>query len=142
MALRTGNLDCGRSSRTYPVGSSGASQAIVDTRVLGAGVRTQGVAIQALDSYEANNQPTVNVVTLANRARQGPNAIMQMAEDICDGDCPRLDQTLPYAKRKEHVKNFKTLAGLKSESSMPVTRYRFYVSQEVKKHVGPQKILS
>ena len=53
---------------TYPVGSSGASQAIVDTRVLGAAVRTQGVTIQALGSYEANVRPTVNAVTRANRA--------------------------------------------------------------------------
>ena len=53
----------------------------------------------------------VNAVIRANRARQGPDAIMQMAEDKCDGDFSRLDQTLPYVKRKEHAENFKKLAG-------------------------------
>ena len=85
---------------TYHLGSSGASQAIVDTLVLGAAARNQGVNIQALDSYETIIRPTVNAFTLANRARQGPDAIMEMAEDSCDEDFSRLDQTLPYAKRK------------------------------------------
>ena len=97
---------------TYPLGSSGASQAIVDTRVLGAAVRNQGVSIQALDSYEAVIRPTVNAVDRDSRLRQGPDAIMQMAEDNCDGDFSRLDQALPYVKRKEHAENFKKLAGL------------------------------
>ena len=108
MAQWTGNLDWGRSSRNLP----SATQAIVDTRVLGAAVRNQGVTVQALDSYETIIQPTVNAVTLANRARQGPDAIMEMAEDSCDADFSRLDQTPPYAKRKEHAENFKKLAGL------------------------------
>ena len=75
-------------------------------------MRKQGVTSHALDSYEAIIRPTVNAVTRANRARQGPDAIMQMAEDSCDGGLSRLDQTLPYEKRKEHAENFKKLAGL------------------------------
>ena len=80
-------------------------------------MRNQGVTIQALDSYEAIIRPTVNAVTRANRVRQGLDAIMQMAEDSCDGDFSRLDQTLPYAKRREHAENFKKLAGLDIRTS-------------------------
>ena len=96
---------------TYLVGSSGASQAIVDTLILGAAAWKQGITIQVLESNEAIIRPTVNAVTRANRAHQGPDAIVQMTEDCCDGDFSRMDQTLPYAKRKEHAENFKKLAG-------------------------------
>ena len=75
-------------------------------------MRKQGVTIQALDFYQAIILLIVNAVIRTNRSRQGPDAIMQMAEDNCDGDFSRLDQTLPYAKRKEHAENFKKLAGL------------------------------
>ena len=101
---------------TYPVGSSGASQAIVDTRVLGAALRNHGATIEALDAYEAIIRPIVNQVTRANRARKGPDAIMQMAEDSCAGDFSLLEKTLPYEKRAEHAENFKKLAGLDIET--------------------------
>ena len=71
---------------THPIGSSGESQAIVDTRILGAAVRNQGVTIQALDFCEAIIRPTVNAVTRAKRARQGRDAMLQIAEDSCDGN--------------------------------------------------------
>jgi 2-polyprenyl-6-methoxyphenol hydroxylase-like FAD-dependent oxidoreductase len=97
---------------TYPVGSSGASQAILDARILGAAILEYGIGEKAAQNYEAQVRPIANRVTMANRGNGGPDAIMQMAEDRCGGDFSRLDAVLPYAERAAHALAFKKLAGL------------------------------
>jgi len=88
------------------VGSSGASQAIVDTRVLGAALRKHGATIEALDAYEAIIRPIVNQVTRANRARKGPDAIMQMAEDSCAGNFSLLEKNASLRKARGTCREF------------------------------------
>lgn len=102
---------------TYPVGSSGASQAILDARILGAEIRARGTTQDALASYEQQVCPMANAVTLANRGRGGPDAIMQMAEDRCDGDFSLLDKVLPKRERADHAEDFKRLAGITVEET-------------------------
>jgi 2-polyprenyl-6-methoxyphenol hydroxylase-like FAD-dependent oxidoreductase len=97
---------------TYPVGSSGASQAIVDARLLGAAILAHGIGTEAAQAYEEQVRPMANRVTLANRGNGGPDAIMQMAEDRCGGDFTQLDAVLPYDERAAHALAFKKLAGL------------------------------
>lgn len=97
---------------TYPVGSSGASQAILDARILGAEIRKLGFVPDAARAYENKVRPMTNVVTLANRGNGGPDAIMQMAEDRCDGDFTKLDAVLPMAERAAHAEAFKRMAGI------------------------------
>ena len=105
---------------TYPVGSSGASQAILDARVLGAALRDHGVGAAAAQVYEEAIRPMANKVTLANRGKGGPDAIMQMAEDRCDGDFTRLETALPMEERAAHAATFKKLAGLSVEQTNAV----------------------
>ena len=100
---------------TYPVGSSGASQAILDARILGAAFLKHGVGEKAAQTYEDHVRPLANRVTLANRGNGGPDAIMQMAEDRCQGDFSSLDTVLPYDERAAHALAFKKLAGLSVE---------------------------
>ena len=100
---------------TYPVGSSGASQAILDARILGAAILKHGAGTQAAMIYEEQVRPMANRVTIANRGSGGPDAIMQMAEDRCDGDFSRLDTALSYSERGAHALAFKKLAGLSVE---------------------------
>lgn len=102
---------------TYPVGSSGASQAILDTRILASEMRTHGPSAAAALAYEARVRPLANRVTLANRGNGGPDAIMQMAEDRCAGDFSTLDEALPLAERAAHAAAFKKLAGLSVEET-------------------------
>ena len=102
---------------TYPVGSSGASQAILDTRILASEMRTHGPSAAAALAYEARVRPLANRVTLANRGNGGPDAIMQMAEDRCAGDFSTLDEALPMAERAAHAAAFKKLAGLSVEAT-------------------------
>ena len=102
---------------TYPVGSSGASQAILDTRILTSEIRTHGIGHTAAYAYEQRVRPLANKVTLANRGNGGPDAIMQIAEDRCGGDFANLDVALPMSERAEHAAKFKQLAGLSVEAT-------------------------
>ena len=95
---------------TYPVGSSGASQAILDARILGAAMVAKGPTVAAALDYENKVRPMANTVTLANRGTGGPDAIMQMAEDRCGGDFSKLDEMLPMSERQRHADTFKKLA--------------------------------
>ncbi|MEM5543679.1 flavin-dependent oxidoreductase [Sulfitobacter sp. AS92] len=95
---------------TYPVGSSGASQAILDARILGAAIVAKGATRAAALDYENRVRPMANRVTLANRGNGGPDAIMQMAEDRCGGDYSKLDEMLPMSERQHHADTFKKLA--------------------------------
>ncbi|WP_171103277.1 flavin-dependent oxidoreductase [Ruegeria sp. HKCCA6707] len=97
---------------TYPVGSSGASQAIIDARTLGAAIQDLGPGHAAALRYEQAVRPMANAVTHANRGSGGPDAIMQMAEDRCGGDFSKLDNLLPMAERQAHADGFKRLAHL------------------------------
>lgn len=96
---------------TYPVGSNGASQAIVDAATLGAALVAKGITPAALETYEAQIRPVANRAVLANRG-QGPDAIMQMAEDRCGGDFSRLDELFPMEERRAHAEGYKQLIGL------------------------------
>ena len=100
---------------TYPVGSSGASQAIVDARILAAKFRTHGICSGAAHAYEEIVRPMANAVTFANRGSGGPDAIMQKAEDRCGDDFSKLDEKLPLEERRTHALKFKKLAGLTVE---------------------------
>ena len=102
---------------TYPVGSSGASQAILDARILGAQIRALGATPEAAQTYAAHVRPKANRVTLANRSGGGPDAIMQLAEDRCQGDFGVLDKLLPKTERAAHAARFKRLAGISVEET-------------------------
>jgi 5-methylphenazine-1-carboxylate 1-monooxygenase len=55
----------------YPFGSNGASQAILDARVLAYHLATAGNIDEALHSYEAHRRPVASGVQLANRRQAG-----------------------------------------------------------------------
>ncbi len=66
----------------YPVGSNGASQAIVDARVLGAALVEHGVGPAALHSYESALLDTRSSLVLQNRAL-GPGSILGSIDERC-----------------------------------------------------------
>jgi len=59
----------------YPVGSNGASQAIVDARVLGAAFVDHGITRDALRAYESALHETRSALVLRNRAL-GPGSVL------------------------------------------------------------------
>lgn len=100
---------------TYPVGSSGASQAVVDARKLGASFLKLGVTDKALQSFEDDVRPTTTKITLANRG-SGPDAVMQMVEDRCQGVFDKIDDVIPTAALAAHAEKYKSIVGTTIES--------------------------
>lgn len=99
---------------TYPVGSTGASQAIVDARLLGACLARHGVHPAALAAFERDLLPRMNAMILANRG-SGPDAVMQMVEDRCGGRFARIEDVIDPAVLAEHAARYKRLAGFAVE---------------------------
>lgn len=100
---------------TYPVGSNGASQAIVDARVIGAELLAHGLSSKALHAYEEKIRPHTRNVILANRG-SGPDKIMQMVEDRCGGVFDHIEDVIPIAELSAHAASYKSLAGFGIEA--------------------------
>ncbi|THH37167.1 flavin-dependent oxidoreductase [Aliishimia ponticola] len=95
----------------YPVGSNGASQAIVDARLIGAQFQAKGVSTDALLAFEEIVRPQMANVVAANRSGNGPDGVMQMVEDRCGGTFARIEDVIPRAELAAHAEKFKALAG-------------------------------
>ncbi|CUH99202.1 flavin-dependent oxidoreductase [Leisingera aquaemixtae] len=96
---------------TYPVGSNGASQAIVGARVIGAKLLEHGISAAALEAYEADVRPVTTAVGLANRAGGGPDGVLQRVEDLCGGDFGDISEVIPQAELAAHAAKYKSIAG-------------------------------
>ena len=64
----------------YPIGSNGASQAVLDARVLAGCVRDHGDVVEAFERYEAIRRPETSAIVLANRGL-GPELPMHLVEE-------------------------------------------------------------
>ena len=64
----------------YPIGSNGASQAILDARVLTREILAHGPTNAALVAYEAERRPATTDLVMLNR-RNGPEQVMQLVEE-------------------------------------------------------------
>ena len=101
---------------TYPVGSNGAGQAIIDARVIGARLLDHGVTAQALAAYEDEIRPIATGVGRANRAGGGPDGVLQQVEDLCGGAFNNIEDVIPYAQLAAHAEKYKSLAGFSIEA--------------------------
>lgn len=100
---------------TYPVGSNGATQAIIDARVIGQQMIAHGAGPQALHAYEAVCRPQTTGVILANRG-SGPDAILQRVEDLCGGQFDDIGDVISHADLATHAERYKSLAGFSVEA--------------------------
>lgn len=94
----------------YPTGSNGASQAIVDARVLGARFLEHGVTATALAAYDAQLCQPVSEVVLRNRGA-GPFGLLNMVNDRCGGVFDDIDKVIPGAERAAFMARYKAAAG-------------------------------
>lgn len=100
---------------TYPVGSNGASLAIIDCRELGAAMLAHGVNEAALAAYEAKMRPITEGVVRTNRAGGGPDAVMQLVEDRTGGDFARMWEVVSRDELAAHAAKYKTISGMSIE---------------------------
>ncbi len=95
----------------YPVGSNGASQAIVDARKIGRAILDHGIGPDALAAYEAEMRPATSRMVLAARG-SGPDAVLQVVEERCGGQFDDIHDVMPFAERQKMADDFKKTAGI------------------------------
>ena len=98
----------------YPTGSNGASQAIIDARVLGAAMLEHGVNSGALRAYDALLCAEMSQLVLRNRGA-GPFGLLNLLDDRCGGVFDNIDEVIPRAERDEFMLRYKTAAGFAAE---------------------------
>jgi 5-methylphenazine-1-carboxylate 1-monooxygenase len=77
----------------YPIGSNGASQAIVDASVLGAAFFDHGVGREALHSYESALLGEMSALVLRNRGA-GPFSVLGVVDERCGGKFEHIDEVI------------------------------------------------
>lgn len=92
----------------YPIGSNGASQAIIDADVLRAYLVEHKDSKEALLKYDAERRPATSKVVLQNRAK-GPDEIMDLMEDAFPEGFT--EDQIPHDKLKAIMDNYKKVAG-------------------------------
>jgi 2-polyprenyl-6-methoxyphenol hydroxylase-like FAD-dependent oxidoreductase len=99
----------------YPTGSNGASQAIVDARVLGAAMVAQGVTPAALAAYDDKLCGPISQVILRNRGA-GPFGLLNMVDERCGGTFDNIDDVISAKERADFMAGYKAAAGFAVES--------------------------
>ena len=103
----------------YPIGSNGSAQAILDARYLAdciADCAARGGDLPyALKEYEAERLPRTAGIVLRNRLN-GPEQVMQIAEERAPDGFGNIDDVIPFAERDEISQRYKRLAGFDRQS--------------------------
>jgi 2-polyprenyl-6-methoxyphenol hydroxylase-like FAD-dependent oxidoreductase len=98
----------------YPTGSNGASQAIVDGRVLGAAMIEHGVTPEALQAYDKRLCEPISALVLRNRGA-GPFGILNIVDERCGGIFDDINDIIPAQERDEFMAGYKSAAGFAIE---------------------------
>jgi 2-polyprenyl-6-methoxyphenol hydroxylase-like FAD-dependent oxidoreductase len=98
----------------YPVGSNGASQAILDARCLADLLASGEHARAALAAYEADRLPKTAEIVRNNR-KGGPEGVIDEVERRAPDGFVDIDSVLSHAEREAIVKGYAQLAGFAKE---------------------------
>ncbi len=106
----------------YPTGSNGASQGIIDARVLGAAMVEHGATQSAFATYNAKLCGPVSELILRNRGA-GPFGLLNIVDERCGGTFESIDDIIPPAERTAFMAGYKAAAGFAIEklNSAPPT---------------------
>ena len=99
----------------YPTGSNGASQAIVDARVIGAKMLEHCVTEAALAAYDAQLCGPVSELVLRNRGA-GPFGLLNLLDERCGGIFNDIEDVIPAAERADFMAKYKAAAGFAIET--------------------------
>ena len=94
----------------YPIGSNGASQAILDARTLAWELATAPSVDVALQRYESARRPATTALVLANRGN-GPEQVMQLAHERAPGGFSDIGAVLSRQELEATAGAYKRLAG-------------------------------
>ncbi len=98
----------------YPVGSNGASQAILDARCLADLLRDSEHPVHALWAYEQTRLPMTAEIVRMNR-RGGPEGVIDAVEARAPDGFSNIDDVLSFEQRKAIVRGYASVAGYARE---------------------------
>lgn len=99
----------------YPIGSNGASQAILDARQLAFELSRTSDIDQALAAYEAVRRPGTSKLVLMNRAN-GPEQVMQTAHERAPNGFRDVHDVMSAEELEATAGNYKRAAGFDCEA--------------------------
>ena len=99
----------------YPIGSNGASQAILDARTLALELATAPSVSAALAAYEAARRPATSRLVLLNRGN-GPEQVMQLAHERAPNGFADVHDVLSRAELEATAGAYKQAAGFDREA--------------------------
>lgn len=94
----------------YPVGSNGASQAILDAKSLALHLRVAGTIEEALSAYDQERRPATSGIVLANR-QGGPEGVIDLVEARAPDGFGDIDAVASHKEREGVVRGYASLAG-------------------------------
>ena len=105
----------------YPVGSNGASQAILDACALADALAEHGSVTEALVTYERGRvRPTAEIV-YSNRTG-GPEGVIDAVEALAPDGFDDVEDVLSHADREAIVRGYAQKAGFAVKASDPTKR--------------------
>jgi len=99
----------------YPIGSNGASQAILDARVLTAEFIARGITPDALRAYDDMRRPATAAIVEANR-RNGPEQVMQLVETRAPDGFEDASAVISQDELQDIASGYKRVAGFDVEA--------------------------
>jgi len=99
----------------YPIGSNGASQAILDARVLTREIFAAGETEAALKAYEAERRPATTDLVMLNR-RNGPEQVMQLVEERAPNGFDVVTDVLSQQELEDIANTYKRVAGFQVDA--------------------------
>ncbi len=99
----------------YPIGSNGASQAILDAECLAEALYSNDDIATALQNYEATRLPATATIVLQNR-QMGPEQVMQIVEERAPGGFDNLYDVITKEELEAVAARYKQVAGFDKES--------------------------
>jgi flavin-dependent dehydrogenase len=103
----------------YPIGSNGASQAIIDAETLAkhlSATTTSASSVEdALKAYELERLPPTAKIVMANRAN-GPDHVLQLAEERAPDGFSNVYDVIPKEELESIGSIYKKVAGFEMDS--------------------------
>jgi len=98
----------------YPIGSNGATQAILDARVLAREIRTLGETAAALEVYDSERRPLTAAIVTANRG-DGPDKVLDIVAERAPNGFDRIENVLSTSELQKTAAVYKKTAGMDVE---------------------------
>jgi 2-polyprenyl-6-methoxyphenol hydroxylase-like FAD-dependent oxidoreductase len=99
---------------TYPVGSNGTSQALLDARCLAYALAAKPLE-EALSFYENERVPKTAALQNANR-KMGPELVLQMVHERAPHGFTSIHDVIPQVELDEIAQNYKKVAGFDQQT--------------------------